>query len=138
MELSRIFLDACIIIYWVESAEPFFSKLLKQLNDIAEQHPEHVLMVSRLSLLECLVKPMRDKDKKTVEKYREFFESTELKIIEIDSRVIDIATKLRADYGLRTPGAIQAASCLSSGKQHIFLSNDKRFTSVTQLNVVTL
>lgn len=134
----RIFLDACIIIYWVESSEPFYSKVLTQLRSIAEQYPEHVLTLSRLSFLECLVKPMREKDKKIIEIYRGFFESTELEIIEIDFEVIDIATQLRADYGLRTPDAIQAASCLSLGEQHIFLSNDKRFTSVTKLNVVTL
>lgn len=138
MELIRIFLDACIIIYWVESSEPFYSKLLMKLDHIVEQHPEHILTVSRLSFLECLVKPTREKDKKTIEIYRNFFESAELEIIEIEPSMIETATQLRADYSLRTPDAIQAASCLVAGEQHIFLTNDKRFTSVTQLNVVTL
>ena len=134
----RIFLDACIIIYWVESSEPFYSKVLAQLRHIAAQYPDHVLTVSRLSFLECLVKPTREKDHKTIEVYRKFFESSELEIIEIDSAVIDTATQLRADYGLRTPDAIQAAGCLLLGEQPLFFTNDKRFASVTKLNVVTL
>ncbi len=138
MELINIFLDACIIIYWVEAAEPFYSKLAAQLRHVAEQYPEHMLTVSRLSLLECLVKPLREKDSKTLSLYQDFFESTELTIIEIDSAVVDIATKLRADFGVRTPDAIQAASCLSTGERHIFLTNDKRFDSVSQLNILLL
>lgn len=138
MELTRIFLDACIIIYWVESAEPFYSKLLTQFNNIAEQYPEHVLTISRLSFLECLVKPTREKDKKTIDIYRDLFESAEIEIIEMNEEVINIATQLRADYGLRMPDAIQAASCLSSNESHVFLTNDKRFASVTCMNVVTL
>lgn len=134
----RLFLDACIIIYWVESAEPFFSKLLEQLNYIALEYPQHIVTVSRLSFLECLVKPTREKDAKTIEAYRKFFESPELEMMEIDSAVIDSAIQLRADYGLRTPDAIQVASCLFSDEQHLFLTNDKRFTSVKRLKVVTL
>lgn len=134
----NIFLDACIIIYWAESAEPFYSKLLFQLDNIAKQYPEHYLVVSRLSLLECLVKPMRDNNKKILSTYQDFFRNSELTILEIDSDVIDIATQLRAQYNLRSPDAIQAASCLSLNKEHLFLTNDKQFSSITELRTVTV
>lgn len=62
----HVFLDACIIIYWVESSQPFYTKLITILRNITELYPNHVLTVSRLSLLECLVKPLRDKDHDTL------------------------------------------------------------------------
>ena len=71
----RIFLDACIIIYWVECAQPFHAKLLAQLASIAEQHPKHLLTISRLSLLECLVKPPAPSRKIYIKNLSRFFES---------------------------------------------------------------
>ncbi|MCX7091602.1 MAG: PIN domain-containing protein [Legionellales bacterium] len=138
MEVIRLFLDACIIIYWVESAEPFYSKLLSQLQDIAEKNPHHVLTISRLSFLECLVKPIREKDKKTLRIYKDFFEANHLEIIEIDQKVIELATDLRARHNLRTPDAIQAASCMIGGGDHLFLTGDKHFGSVSKLSTCIL
>ncbi len=134
----RVFLDACIIIYWVEAAHPFYKTLTSTLQTVAEQHPDHTLTVSRLSLLECLVKPLRDKDKAILTVYQQFFESPKLSIIEIDHKVIDIATQLRADHTIRTPDAIQAACCLSTNDQHLFLTNDKKLSRISNLNVLQL
>ncbi len=134
----NVFLDACIIIYWAESGEPFYSKLLLQLDHIAKQYPEHNLVISRLSLLECLVKPIRDNSKKILSIYQDFFRNSQLTILEIDSVVIEIATQLRAQYNLRSPDAIQAASCLSMNKEHLFLTNDKQFNLVAELRTVML
>ncbi|MCX7115295.1 MAG: PIN domain-containing protein [Gammaproteobacteria bacterium] len=134
----RIFLDACIIIYWVEAAHPFYADLLAKLQHIAEEHPDHILTVSRLSLLECLVKPLRMHEKKIVNDYQTFFESPAVSIIELDHQVIDIATHLRATCNLRTPDAIQAACCLSINSPHLFLTNDKRFAKVPNLHMTQL
>lgn len=134
----RIFLDACIIIYWVEAALPYYSTLISKLESISSQYPIHTITVSRLSILECLVKPLRNKEAKIVKVYQQFFESPDLSIIEIDHKVIELATLLRAEHNLRTPDAIQAASCLSTESQHLFLTNDKRLTSVNHLNIFQL
>jgi predicted nucleic acid-binding protein len=130
-----VFLDACIIIYWVESAEPFYSQLLAQLAEIAHHYPQHQLTISRLSLMECLVKPLRDTNKELIVHYQYFFEIPQIRIVEIDHQVIDRATFLRAKYNLRTPDAIQAASCLSLNNPHIFLTNDSQFNQLKELNV---
>jgi predicted nucleic acid-binding protein len=134
----KIFLDACIIIYWVESAPPFYSMLLTKFESLARQYPQHQLSISRLSLLECLVKPLREKDKTTLNIYRQFFEAPDLSIIEIDEKIIDIATMLRANNNIRTPDAIQIASCLSLEGPHLFLTNDRGVNQVAELNVIQL
>ena len=136
--MINIFLDACIIIYWVEVAQPFYSKLLLQLHHIGEKYPKHLLTISRLSFLECLVRPLREKNEKILATYQKFFESPELNIVDIDQQVIETATQLRVQHRLRTPDALQAASCLTTGKEHLFLTNDKRFGAVTELNSLIL
>lgn len=135
----KIFLDACIIIYWVEAAEPFYSQLLSKLQRIADKYPKHTLSVSRLSLLECLVKPLHLQNMEILKVYKHFFEAQELEIIEIDAEVIDIATQLRVNYNIRTPDAIQIASCLSMKSEHLFVTNDKKLSChESKLNIMCI
>lgn len=134
----QIFLDACAIIYWVEGAEPFYSKFISKLEELAHKHPHHTLMISRLSLLECLTKPLREQNKKTLAIYQHFFKLPDLFILEIDSQVIDLATQIRAHYNLHTPDAIQAASCLATHRPHLFLTNDKCFNSISKLKTILI
>ncbi|MFA7240360.1 MAG: hypothetical protein WC091_09625 [Sulfuricellaceae bacterium] len=44
--------------------------------------------------------------------YDSFFTADGITIVELDAAVIDLATALRARHNLRTPDALQAASCL--------------------------
>jgi predicted nucleic acid-binding protein len=39
-------------------------------------------------------------------------------------------------HGIRTPDALQAASCLQLGMDHVFLSGDSTFKRVSGLNVM--
>ena len=55
-----VFLDACALIYWQEVKEPFYSQFIATLTKSYEQHPAAKIAVSRLSQLECLVKPYKD------------------------------------------------------------------------------
>jgi predicted nucleic acid-binding protein len=46
--------------------------------------------------------------------------------------------KIRVKHGLRTPDALQAASCLQLGPRHIFLTGDAAFKRVAGLNATLL
>ncbi|HIJ94269.1 MAG TPA: type II toxin-antitoxin system VapC family toxin [Desulfuromonadales bacterium] len=130
-----IFLDANIIIYRVEAVNPFYQHLLAIVKELVAQHPDARFAVSRLSMLECLVKPLREQNNNDIELYRAFFSSTGLQIIEINAQVIETATLLRARHGLRTPDAIQAASALSIKGPVTFLTGDKQLKKIPGLNV---
>lgn len=129
-----LFLDACIVIYCVEAAEPFYSRVAGALREAAGTEPDARFAVSRLSLLECLVKPLREEDRELLGRYGEFFEAPDLDIVELSPRVIDIATQLRAFHGLRTPDALQAASALSLPGGTRFITGDPRFRKVPGLD----
>ena len=130
-----IFLDANIIIYQVEGVEPFQQQVRNTLSDIVRQHPDAGFAVSRLSLLECLVKPVREQNDGAISRYRGFFASSDIRIIEVTDQVIETALVLRARHGLRTPDAIQAASALILKSQIIFLTGDRNFQKVPTLQV---
>ncbi|MEI6826722.1 MAG: PIN domain-containing protein [Desulfuromonadales bacterium] len=130
-----LYLDANIIIYRVEVVEPFNQKVFATIQELVTLHPDAGFAVSRLSMLECLVKPLRDQNAAEIDRYRGFFASTGLQMIEVSSQVIETATLLRARHGLRTPDAIQAASALSVKVPVTFLTGDKQFTKVPGLNV---
>jgi len=129
------FLDANIVIYRVEAVEPFNRQLLATLQELVEEHPNAGFAVSRLSMMECLVKPLREQNAADIERYRSFFASAGLQIVELGVVVIESATVLRARHGLRTPDAIQAASALSLKGSVTFLTGDRHFRKVPGLNV---
>ena len=130
-----LFLDANIIIYRVESVEPFNQQVLSSVQELVTLHPDAGFAVSRLIMLECLVKPLRDQNTADINRYRDFFASAGLQIMEVSTLVIETATLLRARHGLRTPEAIQAASALSVKGSVTFITGDKQFTKVPGLNV---
>ncbi len=128
-----LFLDACALIYRVEEVAPWNARVVKLLADLRRKHARLQLAVSRLSYLECRVQPLRDGDEDLARRYDALFASPDLHTVELDANVIEGATRIRAQFGLRTPDAIQAASCLSLNVEHIFLTNDATFRRVPRL-----
>jgi predicted nucleic acid-binding protein len=129
-----IFLDANIIIYQVEAIPAFSDRVRSAVTEIFNAHPDSRFAVSRLSLLECLVKPVRERNTPLIERYRSFFSATDLTIVEIAPGVIERALLIRADTNLRTPDAIQAASALSLPQPAIFVTGDIGFSKVSNLS----
>ncbi len=132
----NLFLDACALIYRFEGAAEFRDATAKLVATLTHGAPTVRLAVSRLSLLECRVKPLREGssgDAQTLQRYDDFF--AEVEIIEIDAPVIDLATRLRARHGLKTPDAIQAACALVWQPDAQFVTSDAAFGKVPSLNV---
>lgn len=128
-----IFLDANIIIYQVEAVAEFRDKVRFLIETICSEHPTSRFAVSRLSLLECLIKPVRERNAEIIERYRSFFRAVDLSIVEISPTVIEHAILLRAHNALRTPDAIQAASALTLTESAIFVTGDAAFAKVPGL-----
>jgi predicted nucleic acid-binding protein len=58
--------------------------------------------------------------------------------VELTRDVVELAAAIRVKHGLRTPDALQAASCLQLGPHHVLLSGDASFKRVAGLNVTVL
>jgi predicted nucleic acid-binding protein len=131
-----LFLDACVIIYWLESVEPFYGKLINTLQNLHTQYPQATFAVSRLSCLECRIKPLRENNQFLLDLYDQFFTAKNLSIIELNAQVIDTATHLRVQYRLRTPDALQAASALAITGNKCLITGDVKFKNIQELQVL--
>lgn len=132
------FLDARALIYLVDGKEPFGGRVREALAAALREHPDLGCAVSRLTWLECRVGPMRANDHATLALFDAFFARPDLIWVELTRDVVELAAAIRARHGLRTPDALQAASCLQLGAGHLFLTGDAAFGRVAGLNVGVL
>lgn len=128
-----LFLDACALIYRFEGAPQFRSATQKLIAQLTAEQPLLVLAVSRLSVLECRVKPLREGNTAVLKRYDDFFGAVH--IVELNPVVVDLATGLRVQYGLKTPDALQAACALSLSGSVIFVTADAGFSRISALDV---
>jgi predicted nucleic acid-binding protein len=129
------FLDTSALIYLVEGRAPFSDAVRGSLRAFADQHRGIRIALSRLTWLECRVRPLRTHDSATLAAYDAFFQRPDLVWVELTREVVELATAIRAHHGLRTPDALQAASCLQLGPRHVLLSGDAAFRRVRELTV---
>lgn len=129
------FFDASALIYLIEGAEPFATRTRAELARIAKRHAALGVAVSRLSWLECRVRPARNNELAVLAAFDAFFARPDLTWVELTQEVVELAAAIRVRHGLRTPDALQAACCLQLGPQHLFITGDAAFEKVAALRV---
>lgn len=127
------FLDANALIYLLEGEAEQARRVQDCLRELASEAPRLTIAMSRLSWLECRIKPLRAADAALLSRYDSFFASPDLHWMELDRATVELATTLRARHGLRTPDALQAAGCLKAGTPHAFITGDRGFSRVPGL-----
>lgn len=116
----RIYLDACVVIYYIERHPLHFDAIATRLDDLRTH-----AVVSELCRLECLVKPLRENNTDLLHRYDIFFRANNLLAIPFGRTVFQLATELRASHGLKTPDALHLAAAISAGCDE-FWTNDRR------------
>ncbi|MCC6535753.1 MAG: PIN domain-containing protein [Burkholderiales bacterium] len=132
------FFDVSALIYLVEGKPPFGQRVRQALAPLTEAHPDLGTAVSRLTWLECRVGPLKANDTAVLASYDAFFARPDLVWVELTKDVMELATAIRVRHGMRTPDALQAASGLQLGADHVFLTGDAAFNRVTGLRVMLL
>ena len=95
-------------------------------------------MSSFATLLEVLVKPLRDARADLARNYRDLLTGSRgFSLFPVDRRIAEDGADIRARHGFRTPDAIQLATAVRHGAD-AFLTNDERLRSFDQLDVVVL
>ncbi|MGL4552651.1 MAG: type II toxin-antitoxin system VapC family toxin [Gemmataceae bacterium] len=133
---GTVYVDANAVIYRVERIEPYLtaSAPLWDALDLGTVCVE----TSELTLLEVLVKPMKDGNPSLVGLFRTVLLGTAgFAALPVSLAVLERAAVLRASHGLKTPDAIHAATALIHGST-LFVTNDAGFRRVTGLPVVVL
>ncbi len=128
-----LFLDSNVLIYLIEGDASLVSQVQHSIQKLLTSYSNPVIAVSALTLLECRVAPLRDRNTSLLQLYDDFFSTDNLQIVDLSRNIVEIATRIRATFGLKTPDALQAACCLSLESQHLFLTEDRAFSKVEQL-----
>lgn len=122
---SRIYLDSGIAIYLVEEHQKFAYVIETLLESPSE---EAGLFVSDLTVMECLVGPLRSKNKPLEEKYNGWFEG--VTVLNLTNKVFIEAARLRATHShLKTPDALHLATAVHYGCDE-FWTNDTRLNNI--------
>ena len=128
------FLDSSAAIYYFEGDANAQKAVRDVLQRLKNQSSSCEIAVSRLGVMECRVKPLRDKARSLLAAYEAFFAQS--RIVELTAAVVDMATTLRAVYGLKTPDALQAASAMSLGEDVVFVTADLGFARLSGLKAL--
>ena len=130
-----VYLDANGFIYSVERIEPYRTLLEPMWRQA--RAGEFDVTTSDVTILETLVKPLREGDEVVEMLLRSMFDAHEVSLVPATRELWEDAARIRADTGLKTPDALHAATALRSDCT-AFITNDTGFRRVKGLPVVVL
>lgn len=131
-----VYLDTSIFIYFVEQY-PRYYELCEAIFEEIETGRNKAL-TSTLTMLEILVQPYKLKrDDLVLMFYSLLTTYPNISWVDLTLDVSDLAAKIRAEHGLKTPDAIQISSAISYGAEG-FICNDRSFRKVTDIDCLVI
>src|SRR5262245_57289617 len=139
--MDLIYLDTCILIYWVEGPAPFDTRVQTHLTKL--QAAGHRFAVSEFSRLESLVKPLGTNDGELLLDYEQIFLAANVTFVPLTAPVCERAANIRGvyNYGSGKKYSVQDSLHLAAAVQGgcvSFLTNDHRLAGFPDINVDVL
>jgi len=132
----RIALDASVFIYQLE-ANPKYLPQTKTIFSWLEL-PESSAATSTITMTELLVMPYRERDAQLVDDFNGLLSTyPNLDWIPPSLEIADLAARIRAIHGLKTPDALQAATAVNA-QATAFITNDKVFERINAFDTLLL
>ena len=132
---GHVYIDTQSVIYSVEK-HPVYWPILQPLWQALKRGSVE-LFSSELTLLETLVGPYKARNSLLEVTYEQLLSSTEVRLLPITPEILRGAARLRADFNLRTPDAIHAATAHEHASD-LFITNDSIFQRVPDLPLILL
>ncbi len=129
-------LDTAPLIYFIEKHPEFHPRVRPFF--LAMQRGDFEVVTSTMTITEVLVHPIRHDNYALTANYRDILQNAaHLRTVPLSAEIAETAARLRADYKLRTPDAIQAATALAM-KADFFLTNDFKLSAIANPVVLVL
>jgi len=132
----RLYLDANVLIYGVEGPPAVRDQVFAWVDRV-EATPDGVAITSRISRMECRVRPLRLLDHTLLARFEAALQAANLLVIDVTAEVVERATEIRAQHGFRPPDALHLATA-SLEQADVFLTSDKKLARFTGLPVEIL
>ena len=121
---NLVYLDSCLVIYLVEENQAFAPSLETSISSLSNVN----LVVSDLTMMECLVMPIRNNNQLLIDKFTGWFE--QVNVFSLSKQIFHHAAKLRADHSsLKTPDALHLATAIHHNCDE-FWTNDNRLNKI--------
>ena len=135
--VSKVGLDTSVFIYHFEK-HPIYSPLTQELLSSIEKGVRKGI-TSTITLMEIIVKPLSLGRNDIARKYEALLMNfPNLDVVDLDRDVIRQAARLRTEYRLRPPDALQASACLLGGAE-VFITNDRQLDRLKEkMDIVIL
>ncbi|MCH7698015.1 MAG: PIN domain-containing protein [Chloroflexi bacterium] len=119
----RLCFDSNALIYYLNSVEPYAAAIRTLLDDIRVGRREGMLSV--VTEIELLVRPLRDGTLQDVERVRALMDAQGFNVVPLDREIARAAAGVRAESGLRLPDAAVVATAMVTGCD-VIVGNDAR------------
>ncbi len=133
---QKIGIDTAVFIYLFEGTgihARLAEKLLQQVEAGARE-----AVFSSIGVIEILTGPKKLNRHELAVQYKNLLiRFPHLTIMGMSEQIVDIASDLRAHYGIKTPDAIHIATALDFGAQ-TFVTNDRTLKKIKEINVELL
>ena len=135
-DVRLVAIDSSPVIYYIEENEKYI-KVLDPLFTLVNEGNINAY-TSYITLIEVLTKPIEVGDDELIEKYDNLLTNSEnFTLFELNREVAVKSAKLRAQYSIRTPDAIQLSIAIINGAE-LFITNDTNLRKVKDIKVVVL
>lgn len=131
-EGALVLVDSAPIIYTLQ-AHPRHARRFLPLFE-AQQEGRLSLAVSTITIAEVLAGPLKAGEEALARRYRTVLETWQ--VVELSADIAESAARLRGQYGLKLPDAIQVASALAINADAL-ATHDRDFSRVRGLRILS-
>ncbi len=131
-----LYFDTNVFIYVFEGVEKYQSLAGDFFNVLKGRN--HQIVTSTLTIVECLVKPKKDKNQDLENVYMQaILFNSYVQCQQISTEILIKSSEIRADYQVKLFDTIHIATAIQSGCSSI-VTNDRQFKSIQEVGVLYL
>ena len=135
-DVTTLGFDTSPVIYLIET-HPDYDVLITEIFRRIDRG-SMTGFTSAITLTEVLTQPLKQGQVHLQKEYRDLLlHSANFYTLPINAEIAEQAAGLRAQYGLRTPDALQVAAA-KTANCHAFLTNDKALKRIEDVKVIIL
>ena len=131
----RLYLDTNIAIYFVERNPAWHSKVNARLSNLVPGSDR--MVISDLTIAECLVGPFKRANQKLEATYRRLFAAPNIEIVTLTRSASEHGARLRADFNFGLTDALHLAMAAETGCDS-FYTNDAKLGRCPSIRVELL